>query len=575
MLDLFSQLTLIIVLASLFGIIARWVKQPTLIAYLLAGVLIGTFTFLDPAHREVFDFFSDLGIVFLLFLVGLEINYASLRIVGRDAIIVGLGQIVFTFLLGFLLGRWFGFENLSAAYIAFSLTISSTIIVVNLLSEKKDLNSLYGKMSLGILLIQDFAVILVLVVLAGLGGGVETDSFLQDFLFHLPLAPISSVFAMLFFGIVLFLTAIWAGRTIIPRIFETVNTSHELLFVTGLAWLFGVTFIVDSLGFSKEIGGFLAGVTLANSYNNLQIAQRVKSLRDFFILIFFVYLGASITFFEGVENLSFEIIVFSLFVLIGNPLIVLFLMGFLGYEKRPSFFTGLAIAQISEFSLILAALGFKLGHIDERSFALISTVGVITIVASSYLILYANSLYLTFFRALSFFERKKVKVDRAEEKLFKKAIVLVGYHRTGQSVARALPADQLLIIDYDPETLADLRNCGYSHIFGDMIDDEVIGRIDFSVVQTVISTCPDIEDNLLFLKKLKTLRTAKNGRFKIILRAHTDAEGKLLYSEGADYVLLPHFTAGKYLAKIISQDPYLQNLSSIRARDIELIKNVC
>ncbi len=550
------ELAIVILIAAGLGIAAKLFKQPIVLAYLAAGAVIGYFGFFNLADKETFRLFSDLGIMFLLFLVGMEINYTSLRLVGKTSVIVGLAQIIFTFIGGFLIAvLLFNFNYLSSAYIAIALTFSSTIIIVKLLSEKKDLNSLYGKISIGFLLVQDFVAILILIFLAGFqtGGGLE----------------ISNVFLTIIKGIVLFGLMAYLGRKILPPIFDKISHSQELLFLTSLAWLFVVVAGVSKLGFSIEIGGFLAGLALANSSEHFQIASRVKSLRDFFILIFFVILGASLVF-TSFANLTWPIIVFSLFVLIGNPLIVLIIMGLMGYRRRTSFLCGVTVAQISEFSLILAALGAKVGHLASAEVSLITAVGIITITLSTYLIIYADKIFKYLSPLLKFFEKRKTKEDGLIFKEFHKPIILIGCHRTGQNIAFSIPKEDLLIIEFDPDVIGQLKRMGYDYIFGDISDQDIFEAANFNTAKLVISTSPDIEDNLFLLTELNRLEN--RSQMKVITRARMEKDAEILYNNGADYVLLPHFTAGQYLSKTIALDPEMKILSQLKAQDIEIMK---
>lgn len=575
MLDLFTQLTAIIVIASVLGIFARWAKQPTILAYLIAGILVGVFGFFELSHdTEVYRIFSDLGIMFLLFLVGLEINYSSLRAVGRDSFIVGIGQVLFTFIIGFGIALLFAFSLLSSFYIALALTFSSTIIVVNLLYEKKDLNNVYGKVSLGMLLVQDIIVVIALVLLAGVSGGegVANSQFLSKIFGNGTLLVVSSVVVTLIKAFLVFYIAFALSKRFIPKLFATIAKSPELIFLTSLAWLFSLTWIIDAFGFSKEIGGFLAGLTLANSYEHYQIAHRIKSLRDFFILVFFVILGASLIVFSSFSGIILPIIIFSLFILIGNPFIVFLLMAFLGYRKKPSFFAGVLIAQISEFSLILAALGVSLGHISNSIATLITAVGVITIITSTYLILYVDKLYAWLAPYLSYFERKNTKYTSGEIGMHKKPIVLVGFQRTGQSIAYNLLKDDIMVIDYDPEMVELLERDGFTHVFGEMNDEDVLALIDFSAVRVVISTAPDVDSNVVFIKNIVRIRNKLNASFRIIARARTDRDATALYKAGADYVLLPHTTAGRFLAKTIATDPFLHGITAVREKDLNILR---
>ena len=549
------ELAIVISIAAALGAAAKLLKQPIILAYLATGLLIGYFGFFNLADKETFQLFSSMGTMFLLFLVGLEINYTSLRLIGKPALIIGLGQLIFTFVIGFLIALFFGFNNLISAYIAIALTFSSTIVVVKLLSEKKDLNSLYGKLSVGLLLVQDFVAILILIFLSG----IETDKGLI----------FADIFLTVIKGGTLFALMLILGKKIFPKIFDKIARSQELLFLTSLAWLFIVAAGVEKIGFSLEIGGFLAGLALANSAEHFEISGRIKPLRDFFILIFFAILGSSIIF-SGFNGLILPIIIFSLFVLIGNPLIVLIIMWLLGYRKRTSFLTGLTVAQISEFSLVLAALGFKLGHINKDVISLITAVGVITIALSSYLIIHADSIFRRLSPYLKFFERKNLKEDEFQIKEFNKPIILIGSHRTGQSIAFNLPKEDLLIIDFDPEVIAQLKKRGFNYLFGDITDLEIMEKANLDEAKLIISTSPDLEDNLTLLSGMKNVATKP----KIVVRARTEDEAKILYQNNADYVLLPHFTAGQYLGKTITLDPEMKILESLRKKDLELMEKV-
>ena len=554
------ELAVVVLIAAALGIAAKLLKQPVILAYIVAGIIIGYFGFFHISDKESFRLFSDLGIMFLLFLIGMEINYTSLRLVGKISVLVGLAQIVFTFIIGFLLALLFDFNFLHAAYISIALTFSSTIIVVKLLSEKKDTNSLYGKITIGFLLVQDFVAILLLIFLAGIQMG---DGMI-----------FKDIFITVVKGIVLFAAILWLGRKIFPWIFDRIARSQELLFLTSLAWCFLLATIVSKIGFSIEIGGFLAGLALANSSEHFQISSRVRSLRDFFVLIFFVILGSSLAI-SNFSGLTLSIIVFSLFVLIGNPLIVLIIMGLFGYRKRTSFMTGVTVAQISEFSLILAALGLKLGHLSESVVALITAVGIITITLSTYLIVYADKIFNYFRPFLGIFERRRPKEDNFIDVEFNKPLILIGSHRTGQSIAFNLPKEDLLIIDFDPDVIAQLRKYNYDYLFGDIADEEIFEKANLKNARLVISTSPDFNDNLTLLSRLKLLKEINKGIGpRIILRAQDEKEAEILYEQGTDYVLLPHFTSGQYLGKTIAIDPEMKILEQLKEKDLEIIKKL-
>lgn len=547
------ELAVVILIAAVLGLLARLLRQPLILAYLATGLLIGFLGFTHLIDQETFQVFSNLGVMFLLFLVGLEINYTSLRLVGRASVLVGLGQIIFTSAIGYFIAIALGFSPLTSIYLAVALTFSSTVIIVKLLSDKKDLNSLYGKISVGFLLVQDFVAIIILILLAGLNVQTAASPFLNAGL-------------IIAEGIALFLVMWWLGRKVLPKIFDRIAHSGELLFLMSLAWLFLVAAAVSKIGFSIEIAGFLAGLALANSSERFQIASRVSSLRDFFILIFFAILGASVAV-ANLGGLAWPVVIFSLFVLIGNPLIVLVIMGLMGYRKRTSFFAGVTVAQISEFSLILMALGLKLGHVDQSAVALVSSVGIVTIALSAYLIIHADKIYKRISRVLAVFERRGATELDLPAVGFQKPIVLIGCHRTGESIAASLPKNDLVVVDFDPDVVKKLREKDFAVLYGDARDREIFETAGMASARLIISTSPDLEDNLTLLEELKDV----SPRPKVVIRAETEADAKLAYAAGADYVLLPHFTSGQYFAKTITLDPAMKVLEELRKRDLELI----
>lgn len=561
------ELTTIIVLAAILSIIARIFRQPAILAYLFTGVVIsvlaanGIATSAAGLHeRETFQIFADLGIMFLLFLVGLEVNYTSLRYVGAVALSVGLLQVVFTALVGYGIAILLGFAPLSAVYIGIALTFSSTIVVVKLLSEKKELNSLYGKISIGLLLVQDFIAILVLIALSGIKSGADI-----------------SLFSILFTtaqGIVIFVLMVLLGKRVFPPLFDLLARSQELLFLMSLAWLFLMAAVMQWMNFSIEIGGFLAGIALANASEHYQIASRVRSLRDFFILIFFVILGSYLQF-TTAGGLLIPVLIFSLFVLVGNLVIVMIVMSAMGYTSRTSFLTAVSIAQISEFSLVLANLGRGLGHIGDREFSLITWVGIITITASTYLINYNEAIYRKLRNVLLWFERKSTRVEEGFSDIEPKRVILVGFTRTGQSIAMHLKKDELLIIDQDPEIIHALQSEGYSYLYGDASDDDLFEHVDLSQTELIISTVPTFEDNLALLELITRVNHERGGKgerpIAFVVRAESDRDAVVLYRRGASYVLMPHFTSGHVLGNMVAGTFDRDRLLHMRERELTLL----
>lgn len=539
--NLFFQLTIILIIASALSIVFRLIKQPPILAYLATGLILGPAGILNDSEEIIHSFeqLSEIGITLLLFILGLELKIGELKTVGKVALLGGVGQVTFTSAVGFVIAYILGFSITEAVYIAIALTFSSTIIIVKLLSDKKEINSLYGKITVGILLAQDFFAILSLVVLNGLNADGASNSQALN---------IGIVFIKMFvvFSIVIFLSS-----TIIPRIIHYIARSQEILFVFTLAWAFGISWLISSeyIGLSIEIGGFLAGLALANSLESFQIASKVRALRDFFIVLFFVTLGLSL----DLSNIS-EILVpgiyLSLFVLIGNPLIVLIILTLQGFTSRTGFLSGLALAQISEFSLILIILGRELGHVSNDVVSVITFVAITTFGLSSYLILNNERIYNLFKPILKTFEFKRgVESKMSTTRELEDHIVVVGAHRMGISLLENLIDidEDVLVVDYDPNALDKIKDKFENVLFGDISDSDILEMAMLNKARMVISTVPGLEDNLILINTVKGI----NPDLKIIVAAEHNEYIKDLRKAGADVVIQPYKLAGQMLSSLV------------------------
>lgn len=538
----YIELTVIITLAAFLAIVFRFLKQPPILAYILTGFILGPLAVFHIGSTEVLRSFSEIGITLLLFMLGLELRLSELKSVGKISIITGLGQIIFTTIFGYILAVLLGFSTIAAIYIAIALTFSSTIIIVKLLSDKKDLNSLYGKIAVGFLLVQDFVAILALIFLSGFTTGQDVSIF---------------TFSLIILkAVVLFGWVIVLSRYVLPRVLNKISHSSEILFLFSLAWAFGVAAVVSSpvVGFSIEIGGFLAGLALANSIESYQIITKIRPLRDFFITIFFVMLGMGLVL-SDLNQILIPGIILSLFVLIGNPLIVMIIMGVLGFRKQTGFLAGLTVAQISEFSLIVAFMGNRIGHLSDQAVALITFVGAVTFVTSTYMILNGKRLYKILSPYLDIFEREKIREKRIKKKEFKNHIVLIGARRMGSSILESLmeKGEDFVVVDFNPDIIDKLNQDGIDSFFGDIVDLEIQELVSINNARLIISTVSDMEDNLQLLKTLKGLKR----RPKVVMLALEKHEAHELYEKGADYVIVPHIAGGHHIAKILADTEHM------------------
>lgn len=571
----FTELSIVMFLVLIVSFIMNKIKQPLLIGYILTGLIAGPLFLNILSSNEGYETFSHIGIALLLFIVGLHLNLKLIKEVGVISLVTGLGQVLFTSVIGLLIAYLFGYSFMASLLIAIALTFSSTIIIVKLLTDKKDIETLYGKISMGFLIVQDLvAVIILMVISAFLSPGENVD--LQ--------AVLLKTFILAFVAVVL--TYI-LSKTILPKLLEGISKSTELLFVFIITWCFGISSLFQYAGFSLEVGALLAGVALASSPYQFEISARIRPLRDFFIVMFFILLGSQmVPPIDGIDGSSFSermgligdtlspiivpAIIFSLFVLIGNPLIVLTLMVLLGYSSRTGFLAGLTVAQISEFSLIMAMLGKEAGFLSVEEVSMITLVGIITITASTYMILNGSLIYKKFEPLLRKLEKKKVKDSFTGAQAQDYEILIFGYDRIGYSLLKTIKklGKPYLVIDYDPDVIKKLKARDINCIYGDASDIEFISEFNLHKVKLFISTIPNYEISQLLSSTLRN----QNHDATVILTANQIDNALDLYKGGADYVILPHFLGGDYVSTLI--EDYHENFSELLKEKVKHINEL-
>lgn len=524
----FIELSMLLAIAAIFGVLAVQLKQPLIVAFIAVGIFVGPSVLGLVSLTAEIDLLAHLGIAILLFVVGLNLDLHIIRTMGVVALFTGLGQVLFTSIIGYLIGLSLGLSPIGALYVAVALTFSSTIIIVKLLSDKRELDALHGRIAIGFLIVQDIVVILAMIVLTAIGtADVETSLGQEAFMVVLKGLLMLAVVALLM-------------RYIIPGLVGKLAHSAELLILFAIAWAVLGASAGKMLGFSQEVGAFLAGISLASTHYRELIGARLVSLRDFLLLFFFISLGASLDLSSLTDQLL-PALLFSVFVLIGNPLIVMVIMGYMGYRKRTGFLAGLTVAQISEFSLILAALGFSLGHLDKETVGLITLVGLITISASTYMILYSYPIYEKLAPYLTVFERKvpyrEVELDH-ENNAVQTDIILFGLGRFGLVMANNLKDKNftLLGVDFNPEFVEKIVNQHLNARFGDAEDPEFVSHLPLQQAKWVVATIRDKHTNLALIKTLRQ----ENFTGKIAVSAKDQAEADFYQQQGVDLVLIPY-----------------------------------
>jgi Kef-type K+ transport system membrane component KefB len=477
------DLGLIVVTASALVLTARIIRAPTIVAYILAGLLLGPVTGLVEGAGAV-ELIAELGIALLLFLVGLELSLDKIRDVGRVAVVAGLGQVVFTAAGGFVVAYLLGFSPIESIFIATALTFSSTVVVVKVLTQKRELDTLYGRIAVGIFLVQDLVVIVALTLLTGMGRPEDLT----------PMGLARGIGGA-FGGMLLLLgVALLAARYVLPALFGWMARSSDGLLIWSLSWCFLFVVGAELLHVSPEIGAFLAGVSLAQLPANQELRRRVHPLMNFFVMVFFVALGVRMELGAAAEYWG-AAVALSLFVLIGNPFIFMLIIARMKYPLRTAFLTSVTVAQISEFSFVFAAVGLSSGLIDEGILSLIGVVGLVTISGSVYLILYNHALYDFLSRRgwLRFFgggPDPEGAVDDAPE--LEGHVIVVGMNALGRRIAAELAAmgETVVAVDTDPRKMEGLP---VRRVFGDAEHASVLEEAGLKHAKLLVSAL-QIED---------------------------------------------------------------------------------
>jgi len=512
--EAFSDTAIVLAIAAVVAFLAVRAKQPLIVAFIAVGILVGPSVLGLVDGSEPTALLAEIGIAVLLFLVGLKLDVQLVKNTGKVALYTGLGQVFFTSVVGFGLSLLLGMSVTVAMYVAVALTFSSTIIIVKLLSDKRELDKLHGRIALGFLIVQDIVVVLAMLVLSSLGA--ESDSSLGVEIGKLILTGSGLV------------VGLWVlMKWVLPKVMVLVAASQELLIVSAIAWAVAIAALSDWVNFSVEVGAFLAGFALASTPYRESIASSLSGLRDFLLLFFFIELGSQIDF-SLIGSQVPAALVLSVFVLVGNPLIVLVIMGLMRYSRRVSFMAGLAVAQISEFSLILIALARDLGHVENESVGLVTLVGLITIGTSTYMIIYSDWIFSRISPLLGIFERKESLIVDTSENRDAFDVIVFGYGRFGRHLVEHLArADhKVLVIDWDPYGAISFDDDKVAQNvtlwFGDADDPEFPGTLPLEGVKWIVSTIARSDVSMTLARSLR--RWGATGTIAVTALSISDCE---------------------------------------------------
>ncbi|MCX6824617.1 MAG: cation:proton antiporter [candidate division SR1 bacterium] len=524
--EVFITLSVIIGIVLLSMGLMKVLKQPMIIGYIIAGTAISFFIPSLLQANTAFQSFGNLGIALLLFMVGMELNPTIIKDLGKTSVIAGLFQVIVTGGLGYFIATMLGFPSTTSVFLAIGFAFSSTIVVLKLLGDKEDMESTSGRLSIGILIVQDLIAMLLIF-------GMATFKSIE----HTPSAIIVFVLIAKIIGLAIGMYVL--SKYFIPIVTKKIAESQEYLFLFSIGRCFILGALFYKLGFGIEIGTLIAGITLASSSYRFEITSRIKPLRDFFIVIFFVMLGSHVNFGTITMGMLLPVIIFIGFVLIIKPIITMIILGFLGHTRKNNFLTGISLGQISEFSFLVITMGITSGYIQNPAIlSIITLVGLITIAGSSYSVIYGKKFYHFIKPILSFLPGVRNK----EYKIINKKdyeIVIFGYGRFGSNIYTTLHKTykKILVIDENPGIIEHLQKKKIPCIYGDISDIDFIQELNIKNSKMIISTIKTFEENLILLKTTKI----RNPNIIIVLVSNQIHEAIKLYEQGADYVILPHY----------------------------------
>lgn len=532
-LSTFAQISLVLAITAVIAVIMRMLRQPLIMSYIITGILVGPSALNLIHNNDVFHAFAELGITLLLFIIGLGLNVGVIKSLGKVSVITAAAIFSSVGLIGFAASYFMlGFDITTSVIIGTALFFSSTIIILKVLSDNKELSRLYGQIAIGVILVDDIVATLALVAVTAMG----TNSGL-DF---------GTIALLALKAVGLGVGLVFIGTKIMPRVTRLFAKSQELLFVFSIAWGLLIATLFDFAGFSHEVGALFAGVSIAGLPYATEIAAKLKPLRDFFIVIFFVTLGEVFTFGALKESLI-PALILSLIVMIGKPLFVLIALGLQRYTKLTSFKAAIHLSQISEFSIILVILAASYNLVPASAVATITFVALITIGISTYLMKYDDQLYRKLEKWLRHFERTTVNEHVKKSALY--PVILFGYHKGGHEFLKTFREmkQRYLVVDYDPEIIDHLESQGIRHAYGDATDEEFLDEINVPQANLVVSTMTDLETNRILLQYLRR----HNPKASFICHADNYEAAAELYEHGASYVSLPHYVGSERVSSFI------------------------
>lgn len=538
-----------IVVAAGMGYAVHRLRQPVIFGYILAGIIIGPELGLKwVTEPEAIEFSSELGLIALMFMVGLELDLRKIKRSGKALLIIAVAQFALCVALGLAFFNLPGFDDsgqYAVVYLSITFALSSTMIVVKILYDKFELDTLPGRITLGVLVLQDIWAILFLTV--------QPD--LDD-------PQIGTIGISLLKVAALIVGCLVVSRFLLPYIFKSIAKTPELVMILALGWCFLVAWgSGDKAELSRAMGALVAGVSISSFPYSHEIKDRVTSIRSFFLILFFVTLGMKVQ--EPTLHIFLMSLLASAFLIASRFVALSPLLYFMKKGIRVSFLVPLNLSQISEFALVIVSLGMAYGHVNENVMTIVLFTLMMTAAGSTYMMTYSHRLYLLTDKALKTLGIKDIGEKEAKDtgapEAAPRPVFFLGFYRIASALLGALerqnPAitEKITVVDFNPEVYRKLNQRGVKCVFGDIANSGVLREAGIEGARVVLSTIPDTilkgTSNLQLLSSVKAI----NPKGRVIVTAETVEMARRLWDAGADFVILPHVEASEKTAAMLDQ----------------------
>ncbi len=573
----------IVVVATIIGLLARQTGQPTIIAYILTGLLLGPVmidvldvlvgfdavravvgpdlpdlfeAYLGVTEDSLVDLMAELGLGFLLFLLGMKMRFDDIRDILRPITNIAVGQTVLQTALAFLVAWALGFDPTEILVIALATVFGATPIIVKILTDKDEITSLPGKIDVGVLIVQDIYLVVVLALFSA--GSLDNAGEIAT--------TLAVIFVMMgFIGVF----SLLSSRYLLPKLFREIADNKDVFLIVAIAWAFLFIAIAEGFDLSVEVGAFLAGISLAQLPYSKELQDRITPITDFFILVFFASIGLQI---EGLGSLLaywWQAIVASVVLMIGNFWIMFYLIDREGFSVETSFLGSLNMVQVSEFSLVVGALAFTQEYIGSDVLGYLSLMALLTMSVSTYIINYNHAIYARVQPWFARFESEEKKDADLHE--YEGHAIAVGYDEVTERVLPLLEEryGEVVVIDRKTEHIEAIEADGrYDYVFGDFRHGEVRKEANLKKADFVLSSSVQVDVNRAVLEEV-------NDDATVFVEAERIDDARDLYERGATYVIMSTYLTAEKLDEYV--EGYFENRDAFRetiAEDIQWIRGM-